>query len=121
MGSTSPFRARNGRRCWQCWRFAHGRVVAVDDLIDALWGADLPAAPRNAVQHHIARLRAGLGHGTVAGSGEGYALRHATVDAIVFEELLAAAQRHGAPATHARRRRTLQRHSRSGAALRSRA
>jgi len=72
--------------------FAHGRVVAVDDLIDALWGADLPAAPRNAVQHHIARLRAGLGHGTVAGSGQGYALRHATVDAIVFEELLAAAQ-----------------------------
>ena len=41
---------------------ASGRVVAVDDLIDALWGADLPAAPRNAVQHHVARLRAALGH-----------------------------------------------------------
>jgi len=35
-----------------------GRVVAVDALVDALWGDDLPAAPRNAVQHHVARLRA---------------------------------------------------------------
>ncbi len=57
---------------------ARGRVVAVDDLIDALWGADLPAAPRNAVQHHVARLRAALGHEAVAGSGDGYALHHAT-------------------------------------------
>ena len=38
-----------------------GRVVGVDSLIDALWGDDLPAAPRNAVQHHVARLRAALG------------------------------------------------------------
>ncbi len=71
--------------------FACGRVVAVDDLIDELWGADLPAAPRNAVQHHVARLRAALGHEAVAGSGDGYALHHATVDAVAFEELLAAA------------------------------
>jgi predicted ATPase/DNA-binding SARP family transcriptional activator len=71
--------------------FASGRVVVVDDLIDALWGADLPAAPRNAVQHHVARLRAAVGHEAVAGSGDGYALRHATVDAVAFEELLAAA------------------------------
>ena len=31
-----------------------GRVVDVESLIDALWGEDLPAAPRNAVQHHVA-------------------------------------------------------------------
>ncbi len=68
-----------------------GRVVAVDDLVDALWGADLPAAPRNAVQHHVARLRAALGHEAVAGTGDGYALHDATVDAVAFEELLAAA------------------------------
>ena len=68
-----------------------GRVVAVDDLVDALWGADLPAAPRNAVQHHIARLRAALGHEAVAATGEGYALRDAAVDAVDFEQLLAAA------------------------------
>jgi predicted ATPase/DNA-binding SARP family transcriptional activator len=70
---------------------AHGRVVAVDDLVDAVWGADLPAAPRNAVQHHVARLRAALGREALGGSGDGYALRHAAVDALVFEELLASA------------------------------
>jgi DNA-binding SARP family transcriptional activator len=48
-----------------------GRVVAVDELVDALWGADLPAAPRNAVQHHVARLRAALGREAVAATGEG--------------------------------------------------
>jgi hypothetical protein len=31
--------------------------VAADTLADALWGSDLPAAPRNAVQHHVTRLR----------------------------------------------------------------
>ena len=70
---------------------ARGRIVAVDDLIDAVWEADLPAAPRNAVQHHVARLRAALDPEAVAGSGDGYALHVATVDAVAFEELLAAA------------------------------
>ena len=40
-----------------------GRVVDVDALVDGLWGEELPAAPRNALHHHIARLRAALGGG----------------------------------------------------------
>jgi predicted ATPase/DNA-binding SARP family transcriptional activator len=75
-----------------------GRVLPVDDLIDALWGADLPASPRNAVQHHIARLRTALGREAIAASGDGYALCDASVDAIEFEQLLAravAARREG--------------------------
>jgi len=39
-----------------------GRMADVDSLVDALWGEELPAAPRNALHHHIARLRAALGH-----------------------------------------------------------
>jgi predicted ATPase/DNA-binding SARP family transcriptional activator len=70
---------------------ADGRVAAVDDVIDALWGAALPAAPRNAVQHHVTRLRAALGREAVVGSGDGYALRGATVDAVSFERMLAKA------------------------------
>ena len=66
-----------------------GRVVGVDSLIDALWEDDLPAAPRNAVQHHVARLRAALGQETIVASPDGYALTDATVDALRFEELLA--------------------------------
>jgi len=66
-----------------------GRVVGVDMLIDGLWGADLPSAPRNALHHHIARLRAALGEEAIVGSSDGYALQDARVDAARFEELLA--------------------------------
>ena len=70
----------------------HGRVVGVDELIDALWGEQLPSAPRNAIQHHVARLRAALGQESIVGSSDGYALGDATVDAVRFEELLAEAR-----------------------------
>ena len=66
-----------------------GRVVGVDMLIDGLWGADLPSAPRNALHHHIARLRAALGEESILGSSDGYALHGAHVDVARFEELLA--------------------------------
>ena len=48
-----------------------GRVVAVDALVDGVWGEELPAAPRNAVQHHMARLRAALGEESIVGSPTG--------------------------------------------------
>lgn len=67
----------------------NGRVVTVDALVDGLWGEELPAAPRNALHHHIARLRAALGEESIAGSPDGYALKSARVDAVLFEELLA--------------------------------
>jgi predicted ATPase/DNA-binding SARP family transcriptional activator len=69
-----------------------GRVVGVDELIGALWGKELPAAPRNALQHHVARLRAALGQESIAASPDGYALTGATVDALRFEELLGEAR-----------------------------
>jgi predicted ATPase/DNA-binding SARP family transcriptional activator len=81
-----------------------GRVLGVDELIDALWGEALPAAPRNALQHHVARLRAVLGQETIAASDDGYALTDATVDALRFEELLGEARvalREGDPAAAA--------------------
>ena len=65
-----------------------GRVVAVESLIDALWGDDLPSAPRNAVQHHVARLRAALGSEIILAAPDGYTLADAAVDAVHFEELL---------------------------------
>jgi DNA-binding SARP family transcriptional activator len=70
-----------------------GRPVSVDSLIDELWGADAPASPRNAVQHHIARLRATLGQESIVGSRNGYALRGASIDALRFEDLLVEARR----------------------------
>jgi DNA-binding SARP family transcriptional activator len=69
-----------------------GRPASVDALIDDLWGSDLPASPRNAVQHHVARLRATLGQNAIVGSPNGYALPDATTDAVVFENMLAEAR-----------------------------
>jgi predicted ATPase len=65
-----------------------GRAVSVDELIDALWGEHLPAAPRNALQHHVARLRGALGQEAIVASNDGYALTDASVDGLRFEELL---------------------------------
>jgi predicted ATPase/DNA-binding SARP family transcriptional activator len=66
-----------------------GRVVDVDALVEGLWEEDLPAAPRNALHHHVARLRAALGESAILGAADGYALGEARVDAVRFEELLA--------------------------------
>jgi predicted ATPase/DNA-binding SARP family transcriptional activator len=67
----------------------NGRPVEIDALVDGLWGEELPAAPRNALHHHIARLRATLGEGAIVGFPDGYAVKDARVDAVRFEELLA--------------------------------
>jgi predicted ATPase/DNA-binding SARP family transcriptional activator len=72
-----------------------GRVVPVEVLVEALWGARVPAAPRNAVQHHVSRLRAALGAESIVAAPDGYALAGATVDALRFEEQLARARSAG--------------------------
>ena len=66
-----------------------GRIVDVEALVDGLWGEELPAAPRNALHHHVGRLRAALGEESIVGSPNGYALKGAGIDAVRFEELLA--------------------------------
>jgi DNA-binding SARP family transcriptional activator len=71
------------------------RIVPVEVLVDALWGEQVPAAPRNAVQHHVSRLRAALGAESIVAAPDGYALAGATVDALQFEELLARARSAG--------------------------
>ncbi len=87
-----------------CWRSV-AAAVDVDGLIEGLWGEELPSAPRNALHHHVARLRATLARRR-SPLPDGYALGNGRVDALRFEELLAdtrAALRdgdlHGAAAT----------------------
>ena len=75
-----------------CLALRAGRVVATDTLVEALWGSDLPSAPRNAVQHHVARLRRALGDDAIRLAPDGYALEGAQVDAVEFEQLLGAAR-----------------------------
>jgi predicted ATPase/DNA-binding SARP family transcriptional activator len=73
-----------------CLALRAGRVVPTDTLVEALWGSELPSAPRNAVQHHVTRLRRALGADTIRLAADGYALEDAVVDALEFEELLTA-------------------------------
>ncbi|MBV8989316.1 MAG: hypothetical protein JO372_12230 [Solirubrobacterales bacterium] len=66
--------------------------MAVEELIEALWEEKLPAMPRNALQHHVARLRSAVGPEWIVASPQGYALKDAGVDALRFEELLSRAR-----------------------------
>ena len=52
-----------------------GRVVSAEQLVDALWGDDPPAAVRNGLQGLVSKLRRALGSSVfVVMRGDGYAL-----------------------------------------------
>ena len=52
-----------------------GRAVPTDQLVEALWGPDPPAAVRNGLQGLVSKLRRALGSpGIVVSRGGGYAL-----------------------------------------------
>ncbi|MCX4526474.1 MULTISPECIES: BTAD domain-containing putative transcriptional regulator [unclassified Streptomyces] len=73
----------------------HGRPVAVDRLIDDLWGEDAPGNPGNTLQTKVSQLRRTLagaedgGRALVGYGPAGYTLRVSgeAVDAARFEEL----------------------------------
>jgi WD40 repeat protein/serine/threonine protein kinase len=73
------------------------RVVSAEQLIDALWGEDLPDDPKSTVQIYVSRLRKGLGAEGIEAHPPGYLLRvqREEVDALRFEDLLAEARGNG--------------------------
>lgn len=66
-----------------------GRVVTAGELVDDLWGDDLPSDPSNALQRLVSRLRKALGPGRVESRSAGYRLdvSPVAVDAVRFERL----------------------------------
>ena len=93
---------------------AAGRVVPVSALVDALWGAALPANPGNALQVRVSKLRralaaAGAPSELVVTRPPGYLLDipRDRVDALRFTDQVAAARTaaHADPAAAARRYR----------------
>ncbi|HUN38243.1 MAG TPA: BTAD domain-containing putative transcriptional regulator, partial [Trebonia sp.] len=78
------------------------QVVPRDELIDGIWGEELPSSSVNALHVHVARLRAALEPGrpqrapsqVLLASNRGYLLRLAPgqLDAEVFTERLASAR-----------------------------
>lgn len=95
--ATVPLGSRRLRALLAALLVEAGRVVSVDALAAALWGDDPPAAPRNAIQTYVARLREALGDDApLVTRSPGYLLEVAPdqLDALRFEQLLAEAREH---------------------------
>lgn len=88
---------------------AGGRVVSVGDVLDAVWGEELPATARNTLQYHVGVLRKTLAaHGATSclvTRDPGYSLT-AETDVADFKTRIAAGDRaalldeHGLAASH---------------------
>jgi DNA-binding SARP family transcriptional activator len=72
-----------------------GRVVAMDRLVDLLWGEDAPKTATASLQNSVARLRKVLGSDVLETRAPGYVLRVAPdqLDAGRFERALVDARR----------------------------
>jgi DNA-binding SARP family transcriptional activator/tRNA A-37 threonylcarbamoyl transferase component Bud32 len=66
------------------------RAVSVEQLMDALWGDELPGSARNTLQGYIKRLRKIVGPGLIQHVSAGYLLRiePGELDLIGFESLV---------------------------------
>jgi DNA-binding SARP family transcriptional activator/tetratricopeptide (TPR) repeat protein len=76
-----------------CLALNTSRVVAMETLVDYVWGDELPRNPRSSLQVQIRRLRAVLGDDAIRTEGAGYALAADAddVDAVRFTSLVTAA------------------------------
>lgn len=75
-----------------------GGVLSTDQLIDRMWGEELPDNPANALQAVVSRLRRAIGgDGVIVTKKPGYALdvEPGSIDAARFEALLQKATRLG--------------------------
>ena len=88
-GRTLPVAGQSERSLLAALACAAGRVVAVDRLIDDLWGELLPANPTNALQVRVSKLRRQLG-GRIRTHPAGYALEvdPDDVDVVRFARLV---------------------------------
>ncbi|TPW78446.1 ATPase [Schumannella sp. 10F1B-5-1] len=81
-----------------------GTAVSYRALAEDLWPIDTPENPRGALQSIVSRLRTQLPTGTIESTAGGYRLvvARADVDALVFQDLVAAASAAPDPAETAR-------------------
>ncbi|MFD4957233.1 BTAD domain-containing putative transcriptional regulator [Microbacterium sp. NPDC058389] len=81
-----------------------GRAVAPGELAEAYWGERTPRTWSQQVKTAVARIRAGLGAGSVITRGSEYTLGldPATIDAFEFERLVSAARQHALHDEHDR-------------------
>ncbi|MGW5866314.1 BTAD domain-containing putative transcriptional regulator [Streptomyces sp. NPDC055239] len=94
-GEPQPVQSAKGRALLAALLLEPGRVVSVDALKDALWGATPPASAHASLQNHVTRLRRLLDDPErLRAVPPGYRLRVADgeLDVRVFEQLVAQAR-----------------------------
>jgi DNA-binding SARP family transcriptional activator len=86
--------SRKGRSLWKLLAVRRGRMVPMDEIVEALWGDEPPAKAEANVATLVSRLRAGLGVDAIAGGRAGYRLgAGVTVDVDEAESLVSEAER----------------------------
>src|SRR5215210_4156155 len=67
----------------------HNRTVAVDRLVDDLWGEDVPDSAVKMIHIHVSQLRKALPAGMLCTSAPGYAMRiqPEQIDVVRFHQL----------------------------------
>src|SRR5437763_12979193 len=93
-----PLTARKQRALLLCLLLRANEAVAVDRLVDALWGERPPPSAGKLVQVYVSQLRRLLGDGAVVTQPAGYLVRvePGQLDAARFEQLLAEGRDAGA-------------------------
>ena len=79
--------AARGRSCWPRWCAASVSRVAVEELVDLVWGDGAPPTAATMVHGAVARLRRELAGELVGTTGGGYVV-DVEVDAVAFERLM---------------------------------
>ncbi len=89
-----PVRQRRQRALLALLALRAGETIAVDRLVDDLWGAEAPRTAVASLQNAVSQLRKYLGHEAVLTREPGYALDtgRAGVDVVRFEHLLGEAR-----------------------------
>jgi DNA-binding SARP family transcriptional activator len=67
-----PPQQRGGR--WGSWALNAGQPVSAGELIDALWGEQMPPGTPGMVRTYVYKLRQALGYEALKSSSAGYAL-----------------------------------------------
>jgi DNA-binding SARP family transcriptional activator len=89
-GDEVPVNAAKQRVLLAVLALRAGQLVAVDELVDRLWGASPPAGARNTLRAYVMRLRKALGDPTVIETMlDGYRLVGGTTDVQRFDALVA--------------------------------
>lgn len=92
-----PLSAAKHRVLLACLLLRAGKHASLTELYEALWGDDLPAAPKTAVHNYVGRLRKTLNDAVIETTPNGYRIvvEPRQVDLLRFRRLVSQARQSG--------------------------